>query len=393
MSARPQGPFARLPHDVLPRPCLHGPWHLTEGTQRVLIYWLLFAYPALMALGYAADQRVGTPESAGQRLALFGFVLFYTLLAALRQDVGGDWINYEVIYDDIRLDNLAYALSSTDPLYGALNWVSAQFGTEIYLVNGVCGLLLVWGVASVSRKFSEPWLAITMAVPYLLIVVGLGYVRQGAAIGMMLLAISAYERGRIVSTIVMLFVAIGFHSTAVMVFPLFGWALSRRYRFLAFIFVGLSVATYIVVVVPRIDQFDAGYLQTEYDSTGAVPRVLMSAVPAALVFMRLRAFAPHLRSRTVWISMAAAGIVALFALFVSPSTTAVDRAALFFSPVQMAAFGEFRGLSNFSQRAPLLYRSALIGIAALVQVVWLVFATNAPFWVPYHSLFEGGTLS
>jgi EpsG family len=359
----------------------------------MLIYWLLFAYPALFALAYPAVQKTGGKASAGQRLALIGFVVFYTLLAGLRQDVGGDWINYQVIYDDIRLDTLSYALSSTDPLYGALNWISAQMGAEIYLVNGICGLLLVWGVTSASSKFSEPWLAIAMAVPYLLIVVGLGYVRQGAAIGMLLLAISAYERGRIVSTIVMLFIAIGFHSTAVMVFPLFGWALSRRYPFLAVIFVALSVVTYIAVVIPRIEQFDASYLQTEYDSTGAVPRVLMSAVPAALVLARLRSFAPDVRSRSVWISMAATGLFALFALAVSPSTTAVDRAALFFSPVQMAAYGEFRALSNLSQRAPLLYRSALILLAAFVQVVWLIFATNAPFWVPYHSLFEGGTLS
>lgn len=356
----------------------------------MLIYWVLFAYPALMALAYPAQSAPQSQRSAGQRIAVFGFVVLYTLLSALREEVGGDWYNYIIIYEDIQLDTLTFAVSSTDPLYGLLNWISAQFDTGIYLVNGICGLLLVWGVTSATRKLSEPWLAITMAVPYLLIVVGLGYVRQGAAIGLLLLAISAYERGRIVGTITMLFMAIGFHSTAVMVFPLFAWAIARRYRILAVVFLALSIVTYFIVVVPRIAQFDAGYLQSEYDSAGAIPRVLMSAIPAALVLARWRSFAAYLRSRSVWISMAAAGVIALFALIVSPSSTAVDRAALFFSPIQMAAFGEFRALTNLSQRAPLIYRSALIALAAFVQVVWLVFATNAPFWVPYQSLFEGG---
>jgi len=356
----------------------------------MLIYWLLFAYPAILALTYPAQTDPNRQGSAGQKLALFGFVLFYALLAALREEVGGDWINYIIIYEDIQLDTLSYALSSTDPLYGLCNWVSAQLGMGIYLVNGICGLALVWGVVSATRKLREPWLAITMAVPYLLIVVGLGYVRQGAAIGMLLLAISAFERGKLMRTVLLLFLAVGFHSTAVMVFPLFAWAIARRQIILAALFVVLIVGVYLVFVVPRIAQFDAGYIQAEYDSLGASTRVLMSAIPSVLLLLRWRKFGEQLRASSVWVSMGIASIIAFAALAVSPSSTAVDRAALFFSPVQMVVFGEFQALTNLSSRAPLLYRSALIALAAFVQVVWLVFATNAPFWVPYQSLFSAG---
>jgi len=356
----------------------------------MLIYWLLFAYPAILALTAPAQVDPHGQRSAGQKLAAFGFVVFYTLLAALREEVGGDWINYIIIYEDIQLDKLAYALTSTDPLYGLSNWISAQFGMGIYLVNGICGLALVWGVVSATAKLREPWLAITMAVPYLLIVVGLGYVRQGAAIGMLLLAISTFERGQFWRTVFLLLTAIGFHSTAVMVFPLFAWAVSRRHMFLAIFFIALIVTAYFVVVVPRIAQFDAGYLQAEYDSLGASTRVLMSAIPSVLLLLRWRNFGEQLRASSVWVSMGIASIVAFALLAVSPSSTAVDRAALFFSPVQMVVFGEFQALTNLSTRAPLIYRSALIALAAFVQVVWLVFATNAPFWVPYQSLFSAG---
>lgn len=356
----------------------------------MLIYWLLFAYPAILALSYPAQTIAHQERSAGQRLAILGFVVFYTLLAALREEVGGDWINYVVIYEDIQLDTLTYALTSTDTLYGLSNWLSAQVGMGIYLVNGICGLALVWGVVSATSRLREPWLAITIAVPYLLIVVGLGYVRQGAAIGMLLLAISAFERGKLLRTVLLLFLAIGFHSTAVMVFPLFAWAIARRQVVFAALFIVLIVGVYLIFVVPRIAQFDAGYIQTEYDSSGATTRVLMNAIPSFLLLLRWRQFGEQLRASSVWVSMGIASIVALAALAVSPSSTAVDRAALFFSPVQMVVFGEFQALTNFSTRAPLLYRSALIALAAFIQVVWLVFATNAPFWVPYQSLFSAG---
>lgn len=356
----------------------------------MLTYWLLFAYPAILALAYPALADPHQQRSAGQKLAILGFVVFYTLLAALREEVGGDWINYIVIYEDIQLDTLTYALTSTDPLYGLSNWLSAQVGMGIYLVNGICGLALVWGVVSATSRLREPWLAITMAVPYLLIVVGLGYVRQGAAIGMLLLAISAFERGKFLRTVFLLFMAVGFHSTAVMVFPLFAWAIARRQILLAAFFVLIIVGVYLIIVVPRIAQFDAGYIQAEYDSGGATTRVLMSAIPSVLLLLRWRQFGEQLRASSVWVSMGIASVIALAALTVSPSSTAVDRAALFFSPVQMVVFGEFQALTNFSTRAPLLYRSALIALAAFVQVVWLVFATNAPFWVPYQSIFSAG---
>ena len=149
----------------------------------MFIYWLLFAIPAGMALAYPVqNQRYG--HGAAQAAAMLAFMVFYVMLGALRFEVGGDWDTYDAMFIDIKSEALSYAMTSTDPLYGALNWISALLGTGIYLVNGVCCALLGFGTISASMRFREPWLAVLIAVPYLLIVVGLGYVRQGAAIGL-----------------------------------------------------------------------------------------------------------------------------------------------------------------------------------------------------------------
>lgn len=353
----------------------------------MLIYWLLFAYPAVMALAYPAAPQ-GPSRSFGQTLALGGFVVFYTLLAALRHEVGGDWINYIEIFEELRFESLGYALTKADPLYAVMNWFSVQVGGEIYLVNALCAFPLALGVARISRRFRDPWLAVLMAVPYLLIVVGLGYVRQGAAIGLLLLAIVDFERGRNLVSLVYLGVAVTIHSTAVMVFPLFAYGLLQRNKFLAVLFGLAAIVVYFQFVVPRIAQFQLGYIDAEYDSAGATTRVAMSAIPSLLLLLRWRSFGPTGRVRTVWISAAVANIVAFIALFLSPSSTAVDRAALFFSIVQLAVFGEFRNLVPAAPRLTPLVRVALIGVAALVQVVWLVFAANSQWWVPYYSIFD-----
>lgn len=353
----------------------------------MLIYWLLFAYPAVLAFAYPATAKP-SGQSAGHVVALGGFVIFYTLLAALRWDVGGDWGNYEEIYEEIAPDTFLYSLGVTDPLFGLTNWISAQFDLGVYFVNGVCAFLLVVGVARIVGGFREPWLAMMMAVPYLLIVVGLGYIRQGAAIGLLLLAIGAYERGSLFRTAIYLLMGVGFHSTAIMVFPLFALSLAQRHKVMAVVLAVVSVYAYFALVLPRLEKFNAGYLEAELESTGATARVLMSFLPSVLLLLRWRHFGTNERVRPIWLSIAIANVIAMVALFATPSSTAVDRAALYFSIAQFAVFGEFRNLMQFSDRMVSFVRIVLVAIAALVQTVWLVFATNAEFWVPYKTLFE-----
>ncbi len=349
-------------------------------------YWLLFAYPALMALAYPAHLPSGQTVR-GQGLAMWGFVLFYTVLGGLRFETGGDWLTYDEMFEDMRVDTLGYALTRTDPLYGALNWLSAQLGTGIYLVNAVCCLVLVLGVFQTARTFRKHWVAVTIAVPYLLIVVGLGYVRQGASIGLMLMALASLDRARTMRTLLQLALAVGFHSTAVIAFPLFILALTRRHKVLSLMGAVLGAALFLVVLMPRLDVLEAGYLDAEYESGGALVRILMGLLPAGLILARWRSFPASDRVRSVWLMIAVANALALVGLAVLPSSTAVDRIALFVSVIQLAAFGEIRALSGFAERAVLLLRLLMIGLAAAVQSVWLVFATHAEFWVPYNAIF------
>ena len=88
------------------------------------------------------------------------------------------------------------------------------------------------------------------------------------------------------------------------------------------------------------------------------------------------------------VAFALIGLLAVVALVYSPSSTAVDRVALFFSVIQMAAFGEFRDLSGTRHTQAHLVRLMLIAVAIAVQSVWLIFGTHAEFWVPYRSVLE-----
>lgn len=351
------------------------------------IYWLLFAFAAAMALAYPVRSEVQAHGPA-QGLAFLVFLLAYFMIAMLRDEIGGDWVNYEEILEDISQAGLADAILRTDPLFGLLMWLSLQLGTGIYLVNGITALILGYGTIRTAMLAREPWLAILIAVPYLLIVVGMGFVRQGAAIGMILLAIIALVDGRVHKTIVCLAVAAAFHSTASIVFPLFGYALARRNKLVALFLLAIGAIAFILILAPRLEAYQVGYIDAEFDSSGALVRVLMSFIPSALLLVRWRRFNAPERIRVVWLGIALANCLALAAFVFSPSSTAVDRMALYFSIIQIAVFGEIGAISGMSQRSMFLVRIMVIVIAAAVQAVWLVFAANAEYWVPYKSVLQ-----
>ncbi len=347
----------------------------------------MFAIPALMALGYPARARRGR-FNATQKLAFGAFIIFYFLVGLLRFETGGDWATYIEIFEDIQNETLITAMSRTDPLFGALMWLSDQLGSGVYLPNGICCLLLGIGTVRLAQLTREPWLGITMAVPYLLIVVGMGYIRQGAAIGLILMALTAMQRKHSVRTILFVILAVGFHSTAALVAPIFGYALTRRRRILSVSVMAVGAFVYVFAIAPRLNVYEVGYLNAEYESEGAFVRLLMSFLLSVLVVVRWRAFKIPKPARSFLFAIAICNFITMAALQVSPSSTAVDRIGLYFSIIQVAAFGEMRNLVGSSKGLLLLLRFLCIGIAAVVQTVWLIFATHASQWVPYSSIFE-----
>lgn len=315
-----------------------------------------------------------------------GFVVLYTAISLLRHEVGGDWSAYVDMYDRARVASIGQALVVTDPAFSALLWLSALLGAGIYLPNAICSLILAYGVCQSASRTKEPWLAILVAVPYLLIVVGFGYIRQAAAIGLVLLAIDALVRERRTRALVLLLMGAMFHSTSVVTWPLFAMALANRNKLRMLILVTIGTGLILFFAMPRYAELDAGYLESEYSSGGALVRLLMGLVPSVLLLARWRAFEAPAQIRSIWFGFAIANIIGLLVLLLSPSSTAVDRLMLYFSAIQIVVFGELAKLLGFSERSGLIVRFFAIAYAVAVQLVWLLYATHSDSWVPYKSV-------
>ena len=310
---------------------------------------------------------------------LVGGIVLIALLIGLRYEVGADWESYKLLFSYAGYADLARSMSIGDPAYQLLNWMVRQIGGEFWLVNFICAIIFSWGLLRFTQVQPIPWLAVLVAVPYLVIVVAMGYTRQAVAIGVLMAGLAAVQRGA--STLRFAFyvgVAALFHKTAVVALPLVVFS-SERNR-LVNMLAGLAAIYmfYNSFLADSVDKFVSSYIKAEYSSQGAAIRVAMNLVPATVFFFFRRRLGFTDRERRIWFyhSVAAFGLLVL--LLVLPSSTAVDRLALYVMPLQIAVLS----------RAPIILGARVGTILVLVyslavQFVWLNFATHAKYWVPY----------
>src|SRR5881392_801275 len=122
--------------------------------------------------------------------------LVIALMVGLRFEVSADWSVYVEMFErSARLSATSLIGRFVDPAYALLNWTVSHAGGEFWLVNMACGVIFAWGLIRFAKAQANPWLAVLTAIPYLVIVVAMGYSRQGVAIGIVMAGLGAVIGG------------------------------------------------------------------------------------------------------------------------------------------------------------------------------------------------------
>jgi hypothetical protein len=317
------------------------------------------------------------------RLQWILVVVAFALLIGYRHEVGGDWFNYLRMLDRMQDAGLVEALTLGEPGYRLLEWFAWTTGGGIYTVNLLSGIIFAYGLAVFCRSLPRPWLALTVAVPYLVVVVSMGYTRQACAIGLAMLGLVALGHRSVRSFVLFVFLAATFHKSAVLLLPIAALAATRR-RLWVGLWVGLlCVLGYYLILEESIDYFVQGYFEDAMQSEGAQIRLAMNALPAALLLLwrdRFRMALPHMQ---LWWWAAAISLVMLALLFATEYSTALDRMALYLLPLQIVVFSHLPGVFR-ERRERTLISLAIIALYAAVLLVWLNYGGHASHWLPYE---------
>lgn len=345
----------------------------------MLVYWLMFAFPAVMAL---LEARGG----AYRAQPTFGWVIVVIALFAiigLRWQTGGDWGNYDRMVQSALWDRAGINLLG-DPGFAALTRLAAgsQYGMLVVTMASalVIGILLVVFCLQQPR----PWLCLTVAVPYFVIVMGMGYIRQGMAVSCFLMALLAARRVQPLGFLAWIFGAALFHSTALILAPLavFIARTSVALRVLAFLLAAAGV--YFIAISTRTEALITNYVDEEMTSSGALVRLAMTAVPGAILLIWWQRFQLTDSERWVWLSLAIAGIVAFGLVLIFPASTAIDRLGLYLLPLQCFVYAAMPDALAGNERTARVLTVAIVGLYAAALFVWLNYAVNVEYWLPYR---------
>jgi EpsG family len=350
-------------------------------------YWLMFLVPALLAL-----REPARPTALGNKwlqvripAQWWAVVGVLTLLVGWRYQVGGDWFNYLQNFQTAEFDSQYAEWWWNDPGFRLLEWLAIQAGWGMEGVNFMAAVVFSYGLVVFCRHLPRPWLALAVAVPYLVIILGMGYSRQGVALGCLMTGLVGLGRGRVMRFVVWTLLAASFHKSAVLLLPMAGLAASHG-RLLTSVWVGVVVvAAYVLLLADSVGALQAGYLEAEYQSEGALIRLLMNALPAALLLWKRDRFVGGLEHKRLWFWFALSALLLVGLYFVSPSSTAVDRVGLYLLPLQLMVFSYLpEALGRQNGKGNGKWVLVVLGYYAAVAFVWLNFATHAFAWLPYR---------
>ncbi|MEF2072048.1 EpsG family protein [Consotaella aegiceratis] len=346
----------------------------------MLPYWILFAVPAFAATAERGRwRRRGAAPTPGW--IVFGVLL--TLFIGLRYEVGGDWSSYLLHLQSASHTSFSDIWEGGDPGYVLVNWLVGQLGWGVWAVNLVCAAIFTCGLIVFARNQPRPWLALVVAVPYLVIVVGMGYTRQAVAVGLAMLGLTALARGSVLNFVLWVALAACFHKTAVAIVPIAILAGTERRLWTAVWVAASGIILYYLFLSESVDRFMVNYVEAQYESQGATIRVMMNAIPAVVFLIYRKRLATNPRELKLWtyFSLLALGFVPL--LVVSSSSTAVDRMALYLIPIQLFVLSRIPGRVGGKGNSRLM-AMAVLSYSASVQFVWMVFASHAHAWLPYQ---------
>lgn len=319
---------------------------------------------------------------------LIGIAL--TLFIGLRHEVGGDWFSYLPYLTRAAGLSLAEVVAWGDPGYNALNWLFASHPWGIYGVNLVSGALFSAGLVLFCRAQPRPWLALCLAIPYLVIVVAMGYSRQGVALGLIMPGLLALEQGRVRPFLLAMGAAATFHSTALVMLAFVlpavpGRSLAMRaLRLLLLLIVGGALVQ--TFLAARVEGLVGGYIEAEYQSEGAAIRVAMNLLPGLMLVLWPKCFELTDQQLRLWRAMAFTALACAVALVLLPAnSTALDRFALYVIPLQLVVGSRLPGSQLFGLQ-PRQLLLVVLGFCVAVEFVWLNFAIHASGWLPYANV-------
>lgn len=340
-------------------------------------------YPYIAMLAVPSGLALTSPSA--RRVALLLVALLYFLLVGFRFQVGMDWNNYINIYQSKRTVALSDLIFAREAGYGFLMWIAMKTGWGMIFVNAVSGMVFCWGFFAVAKRCREPWIAVAIASPLLVVAFAMSATRQALAAGVIFHLMGHWEqRSTLARTLLVLFASLfHFSSIFILVFVALGSNASAVLRIGGAMLITLFVAALVRWAPESVEAYSRLYVGAEgkISAPGAIFQVAPLAT-AALIYIANRSWWDAIRGSALYGNMAWATLLAVPAIPLS--SVGVYRFALYFWPMAMTIYAGIPAMIE-SGTGRLFYRLTIIVASFALLAGWLLLANNSYAWLPYRN--------
>lgn len=308
-------------------------------------------------------------------------------MIGLRWKIGPDWNSYLDIFNYTKQFSIERSVLHQDPGFILLLVAVHRFHEPLWVLNLAAGAIFISGLTAFSLRQPNRWLAMLVAFPYLVIVIGMSGVRQSIAIGILCFALNAFEKKRVKTFSLLILIAALFHGSVILMLPicLFSYSHNTFQRLIIFAS-GVFAAFFIFQDV--FDSYLERYSLENLQSLGTSYRLGMNLLTAFIFLFYQNKLNIEIFEKKLWRNISICTILLLLLLPVVPSSTAIDRFVLYLFPLQMFVLSRVPKLFGSKPTVANPVTLMVIGYAALVQVVFLQFGTFANYYLPYRSIFS-----
>lgn len=319
-------------------------------------------------------------------LSLFGLFLF----SAFRYEVGCDWSGY--YYQYLRAGNMSFqdAFADLEPIWQTILVAQHYLDLPYPWSNVAASVVFFAGFHVLARRQPDPLAFLVLAFPILIVNMPMSGIRQGAAIGMICVAFSAFMDRKTFAFAFWVVIAAGFHSSALiflLLTPLVGGKRLTASRLTMTALLAVPGAL-ILASGNAADVAVDRYINNELDAFGAAFRVAILLLSGLFFFMFLRKrWAQASPNDYMLATVGAIGMLAVGGLL-PVSTVIADRVAYYLIPVQVMIFARIPYLPITRSRA--LYTALPYLGLLLVFTVWTLNSGHfQQCYLPYQSWIGG----
>ena len=247
-----------------------------------MIYYTLIFFPILFLI----FEKI-TKNKYFYNSLWYLFFLYLIIFLGLRHEVGGDWYQYLNNYQINNLINPINRLYLENPnLFESIFYFFAINEIPINFLYFTLTTFFSFSLFLMLNSLKFKWVALLSTIPYLFIVVSIGYVKQATAISFIFLAIFYFNQSKLKSMNLMIIFASFTHISASIFFLInIYFFLNKIGKKKIYFSIGFIFILFCTIFFSHIDLFKDYIIYSDNISPGYIYRLIISLPFLFIIFL------------------------------------------------------------------------------------------------------------